>query len=135
MNKKSGFSLIEFLIAMSLIGALFIVFAPRLRTNFINRRNTSYINRYCEILDNAIYKAKAENRLESIQNTTIPLLAPYIRGTLSDDSSSITMMDGTVITGGNTNYSATFPTGLTHTYIIDTENNIFCQVTAVNAAP
>ena len=131
MHKKSGFSLLEFLIVMTLISSLFMFFAPKLKTNFVNRQNDSYINRYCEIIDNALYSAMVENRLTRIRDANLEQVAPYIRGTLNGEHTSITMHDGTVITGGNATYTATFPTGLTHSYLIDdNSNHFFCRITS-----
>jgi len=130
MNKKNGYTIIEFLLVVTLVATVFVLAIARLKANFTERRNETYVRYYCEILDNALYKAKVENRLEDIRSTTPELLIPYLRGTYDADSSTITMNDGSVISRAEDDYVVVFPTGVTHNYHMADTKDISCTTTA-----
>lgn len=126
-NSRKAFTLIEILIVISVIGIISIL-ALSLMRSIPDFRVDSFEKKYCELLDSAVTSAAAANGLESIKNTNLELLMPYLKGTLGDGNASIIMTDQSVITGGGESYTVTFPGGSTKTYGITRENGLDCVI-------
>ena len=123
----SAFTLVEILLVFSIIGFI-SVFTISVIKSLPSFRADSFEHKYCELLDSAVTSAAAVNRLESIKNTNLELIAPYLKGTLGNENSSIHMTDQSIITGGGTSYTVTFPGGGTKTYSITRENGLDCVI-------
>lgn len=124
---RDAFTLIEVMLAILIIGFI-VIFALSLLKSMPSFRADAFEKKYCELIDSAVTSAAAANDLESIKNTNLEMLMPYLKGTLGDGNTSITMTDQSVITGGGESYTVTFPGGTTKTYDITRENGLDCVI-------
>ncbi|MBQ6515887.1 type II secretion system protein [bacterium] len=124
---KKAFTLVEMLIVISIVAFLSILVIS-LSKSIPAFRTESYTNKYCELIDSAVTAAAAANRVNSIKNVTILQMAPYLKGTLSNNQLSITMTDNTVITKNGNDFVATFPGNLTNTYTISSGKGLDCVI-------
>ena len=126
-NYHQAFTLAEMLIAIAIVGFLSVLVIS-LSKSLPAFRTESYTKKYCELIDSAVTSAAAANRLSSIKDVTIPQIAPYLKGTLSNDELSITMADNTVITKNGNDFVATFPDDLNNTFTISGDIGLDCVV-------
>ena len=77
-SKKSGFTLVEIMIVVAIIGLLAAIAIP----NFVKARTTSQANaciNNLRQLDGAVQQYALENKLASTASYTLSVLKPYIK--------------------------------------------------------
>ena len=134
VNYKKAFSLIEMLIAIGIIGFI-SVFALSLSKSVPTFRLDSYTQKYCELIDNAVTSAAAATRKESVKQVSLAEMVSHLKGTISEDGLTITMMDGTEITKDGDSFTASFPDSIgNNTYLMSNDNGLDC-VTGATPTP
>jgi len=126
LKLHKAFTMIEVIMALGIV-AIISTLLISMYKSVPTFRLEAYNQKYCELLDSAVTSAAAERHMSTIKKTDLQGLVPYLKGELSEDFLTITMSDGTEITGSNTTYLATFPNGIgSKLYTITNENGLDC---------